>query len=126
MVLLLTAGGAHAGHTEAFPIVKEKELCNGSKSKACRYLGVEERCGLQAPPPLLARTKAFACPNGDPAGCLPNGFGGWYHPDHGGVIVLPAGNSRWLEHEAMHHLLCVTRGDCGSHVAPEWGCESRQ
>ena len=120
--LLLLAALAFADHDQMFPIVKEKALCDGSDSKACQYMGVEECTGLQGVPPLLARTEAVACASGDSAGCLPNDFGGWYHPDHGGVIILPEGNARWFRHEVVHHLLCINRGDCSSHDGPEWAC----
>lgn len=116
---------AEANHAEAFPIVKEKGLCDTNRSKACRYLLVEECTGLQAPLPRLARTEAFACPNGDPAGCLPNGLGGAYLPDHGGVVVLPMGNDRWWAHESLHHLLRLAGiVDWREHHHAEWSCET--
>lgn len=124
LVLHLVAWVCHveAGHEQADPIVKEKGLCETNASKACRYLRLEQCTWLLVPLPRIARTEPAPCPNGDPAGCLPDGRGGAYSADHGGVIVLPKGNDRWFLHEAIHHQRCLIYGDCASHDGPEWAC----
>lgn len=114
---------AWGGHTEADQIVKEKGLCETNTSKACRYLQLEQCTWLLVPLPRIAWTEPAPCPNGDPAGCLPDGRGGAYSADHGGVIVLPKGNARWFLHEAIHHQRCLIYGDCTSHDGPEWACQ---
>lgn len=113
---------AEANHAADFPIVKEAGLCDGNDSKPCRYLLTEECVGIQAVPPRLARTEAVPCP-GEPSGCTPNGWPGAYMPGDE-TVILPKGNTRWLEHEFVHHLLFKAgRADWRDHSAPEFACE---
>lgn len=121
---------ARGGHDFRYPVVKEKGLCDGSNSKACRYLRTEECTKLQAPPPLLARTEAVPCWWDSSKACLSDAtFTGWYDAGHKEIVIPMAEGNEFqdvddaFEHEAIHHLRYTHFGDYWSHDGPEWACE---
>lgn len=103
-------------------IVKEKQIAVGS-CMAKRFRIVEQCARLGGPLPRLARVAPEPCATEPDRNCLPGGLGGAYDHERR-MVFLPQGNSRWLEHEAVHHLLYVN-GDprWREHDRPEWACE---
>ena len=113
---------AYASHNETYPIVKEKQIIEGSQWAAI-FHDVEKCAGLTARLPRLARTEGAPCPWDPALRCVGADapFGGQYLPCEQ-TIVLPFGRHDVFRHEAVHHLKWINQGDI-SHDGPEWECQ---